>query len=896
MDAVISGRAALAIVIDGESFQAIHSDSYPEKTPLRLSELHHLLSDARDLIVLENVTDEEVLRELARNRAAVEALDLTLILLDADLPDDIRCDAASELEELLENSETLVDLEGIMYAEPLPPGADPTLPRRLPDNNLGRSVISFLDRLMELQPRIREVCNAWDVIQESVFETDDDRRYFRGVVVRQGLFRELAISLANRQSLDEFTFTALMNPQVRALKNHREVFRLWLSDFRETIAAPTESPSVEIEELAEVALDRLKSDAPRQRMDRTKVLERVDRQKLAVVEAMRLRDHLKVERFVDDLIDYQLAHGGPSYATKSLCDLATEAKRLGMHRLQLEFTQKSIELTPGDGWAWMQFGDALLKMNDPTSALNAYEQAQKFSRDAVAKTGRAETLKALNRLGEALDAYEAVMEEHPENVVAKNGRAETLKALNRLGEALDAYEAVMEEHPEDVFAKTGHAETLKALNRLEESLSAYEAIMQEHPEDVVAKTGHAETLKALNRLEESLSAYEAIMQEHPENVFAKTGHAETLKALNRLEESLSAYEAIMQEHPENVVAKTGRAETLKALNRLEESLSAYEAIMQEHPEDVVAKNGRAETLKAMNRLGEALDAYETVMEEHPEDVVAKTGRAETLKAMNRLGEALDAYETVMEEHPEDVVAKNGRAETLKALNRLEESLSAYEAIMQERPENVVAKNGHAETLKALNRLEESLSAYEAIMQEHPENVVAKNGLATVLAAMKEFPRALALLPEKAPVTEEDWIGYHIRGMIFLRMGDVDPAIRIFEEGVRSNPRPESRDYFRTALALARLYKREYESACNALDQVTSPVLSIAADTLRIHAFGQLGDVGKAEQAYRRLPEKGRLFCDLVKAELYRRYISGEGAQQSDEWLIQTEIDCMLMAA
>ena len=52
-----------------------------------------------------------------------------------------------------------------------------------------------------------------------------------------------------------------------------------------------------------------------------------------------------------------------------------------------------------------------------------------------------EVLRALNRLDEALAAYDAVIDAFPSNVVARNGRAEVLRALNRLDEALAAYDA-----------------------------------------------------------------------------------------------------------------------------------------------------------------------------------------------------------------------------------------------------------------------------------------------------------------------------------------------------------------------------------------------------------------------------------------------------------------------
>ncbi len=188
------------------------------------------------------------------------------------------------------------------------------------------------------------------------------------------------------------------------------------------------------------------------------------------------------------MIDYQTQFGGAKFTVKSLCDLALVAKSLGNHQLQLELTERSVDIKRDDAWSWTQYADALLCLQRPKEALAAYEQAEAFGADAVIKAGRAEALKALGRLDEALAAYDATVEEHPEDVVAKKGRAEALKALGRLDEALAAYDATVKEHPGDVVAKEGRAEALKALGRLDEALAAYDAIVKEHPGDVVAKS------------------------------------------------------------------------------------------------------------------------------------------------------------------------------------------------------------------------------------------------------------------------------------------------------------------------------------------------------------------------------------------------------------------------
>jgi tetratricopeptide (TPR) repeat protein len=198
-------------------------------------------------------------------------------------------------------------------------------------------------------------------------------------------------------------------------------------------------------------------------------------------------------------------------------------------------------------------------------------------------------------------------------------------------------------------------------------------------------------------------------------------------------------------------------------------------------------------------------------------------------------------------------------------------------------------------LKALGRYEEALSAYEAASEAHPQDVVAKNGRACLLAKVGRSREALALLPDPPITRVDDWIGYHVRGMILLRQGDVDKAIQIFNHGVSSCPLALSRDYFRTALAVARVRKREYAAAGEILAQVkTTQILS--TNLIGIHAFGALGRTQAATEASRRLIDPVPMPIAELVEELRRRYVRGEPPKHSDDWVFEQEADALLIAA
>jgi tetratricopeptide (TPR) repeat protein len=483
----------------------------------------------------------------------------------------------------------------------------------------------------------------------------------------------------------------------------------------------------------------------------------------------------------------------------------------------------------------------------------------------------------------------------PDDVWSWRQRGKSLLNIGSFATALEAYDRALSLGGEAV-AKNGRAEVLKALGRFDDALEVYDDTVRKHPESMAAKSGRAEVLKSLGRFQDALEAYEAAIQQHPEDVVIKNGRAGILKSLGRFEDALEAYEAAVRQHPESVVAKSGRAEVLKSLGRFEDALEAYEVAVHQHPESVVAKSGRAEVLKSLGRFEDALEAYEAAIHLHPESVVAKNGRAEVLKSLGRFDDALEAYEAAARQHPEDAVIKNGRAGIFKSLGRFEDALEAYEAAARQHPEDVVAKSGRAEVLKSLGRFDDALQAYDNAVREHPENAIAKTGRACILAAIGKPDEALLSLIERRPITEHEWVGYHVRGMILLRKGNVDEAIAIFQDGQDNNPFLLHRDYFRTALAVARLHKRQYAAAAEVLAQIKLPRFQSQADLLRVHAFGIQNRFEEASAAFNRLPRpSSNLVRELVE-ELHRRFVDQTPPQHDDDWLLQHEIDSCLLSA
>ncbi|MFL6273793.1 MAG: tetratricopeptide repeat protein [Blastocatellia bacterium] len=469
MDAVISGRAGTALIVDGNTLFSFDVDEPDTLVPRAQSDLPYLFGDARDLQFLENSGQEQIKKRLELEYNVVCALDLALILMDDTLSAEVRQEAAAELEELFRDTAVLERLEGILYARPLPDSADITGAKERSEAAKATTTLAVMDNPLSRQPSIRDVCAAWDGIPESEFGGTEQKAEFQRLAIREGLFRALVIAHEGRQ-VESFLIQALMMPAMQSLRNYRTILQRWTAAFRQPVPV-IENQFVDEEETDTDELEKRDRREQRQRINRPQVLANVESRKRIIVEYLQRRDFARAHRLIDELVDYQMANGGPRFTVMSLCDLAMEAKLLDNHRLQLELTERSIRLKDDDGWSWAQYADALLRMRRPNEALRAYEQAVLFGAGVIAQSGHAETLRAMDRLPEALAAYDTVIAEHPEDVVAKSGRAETLRAMNRLPEALAAYEEIRSRFPNDMFARNGRSLILAALHRYDEALT-----------------------------------------------------------------------------------------------------------------------------------------------------------------------------------------------------------------------------------------------------------------------------------------------------------------------------------------------------------------------------------------------------------------------------------------
>ncbi len=227
MQAVISGRSGLALVIDGDKLSSIHADDMAQTVARRPGDFDHLFGDADDLQFLEDVNLAQIKSCLDIAHHAEEALHLALVVFDPDLQPELRQDAADELNILLSNGDVARRLEYVLYAQPLPPSADIAGARQCSEGD-GRSLVGeFIRDFLDRQEAIRDVRLAWDQTPLARLDAGESRVEIEAVLVREGLFREWVLSRSTGEAVDKFVSISLLNPQVKAHPKRCDMINSW---------------------------------------------------------------------------------------------------------------------------------------------------------------------------------------------------------------------------------------------------------------------------------------------------------------------------------------------------------------------------------------------------------------------------------------------------------------------------------------------------------------------------------------------------------------------------------------------------------------------------------------------------------------------------------------------
>ena len=311
------------------------------------------------------------------------------------------------------------------------------------------------------------------------------------------------------------------------------------------------------------------------------------------------------------------------------------------------------------------------------------------------------------------------------------------------------------------------------------------------------------------------------------------------------------------------------------------------------PHEPVLLSGKADVLRTMGRYEDAVEVYASAVERFPFEPAAFNGYAETVRDIGDISGALRIYEVAVNKFPQDVRVRSGQAKTLQVAGRYADALQAFDKNVRDFPYDLFGLTGRANLLRLLGRYNDAVEAYEAIIVRRPDYAAARNGKAAVLILLGKLDLADAMLPRENPTTSIEWVGYHIRGMMYLKSGNIEDAIKVFTYGIQKNPFHRERSLFESGLAAAKIRIREFEPAARLLEQTSG----VIAKLLQMHSFAAIGNIDRAKAAMLAVNDNEPPGVVHLREALATKFsLKPGGADRGDAWILNQEAEILLQAA
>ena len=556
-EAFILGQIGKAVYKENSRYFLIDAEDTERPVECRLGDIGLLFDTGSEITTLEGreIAFDDIIASLEFDYTAHGAFSLVISGLDYELSDETRLLAIEAAEELLQDASIRTFVRNRILARLLPSAADIEGAMFLSSRGDVEAVRSIYKEVRQTQKAIHNLLEVWEEVALELYGLDEERARVEKTLVEIGLFADI-VALLNSGEIQNLNNIIVHYGRTPQLHKRLPQGMLVINSIRMRLLNRfgskrqeeiyTDIPELEqgepeitdpIIELINSYVGKRESKQPKQAGGQA-AFETVGRQ-ITVIKNLINRGNIhRANLFLRDLIEFNLRHGEKKHVGMTLCSLAKTA----LDASQFEMAERLVQYA------------SMLGVDDP-----------------VIPTTRAEILRTLRRLDEALTIYDEVINRFPNDAVAPSGRANILKEMGRLDEALAAYGGAIERFPNDAIPYSGRANVLKEMGKLDEALAAYDGAIERFSNEVFPYAGRAEVLKEMGKLDEALTAYDGAIERFPNDAVPYSGRAEVLKEMARLDEALAAYESAIKHFPHEAVPRTGCAGVLMLMNRLEEA-------------------------------------------------------------------------------------------------------------------------------------------------------------------------------------------------------------------------------------------------------------------------------------------------------------------------------------
>lgn len=251
------------------------------------------------------------------------------------------------------------------------------------------------------------------------------------------------------------------------------------------------------------------------------------------------------------------------------------------------FLQAPTAAGTSNAFDWANRGNELYRLERLEEALLAFDRAIKINSDFYpAWYGRGNVLASMERYQEAIASYDRATKIKPDFHLAWRDRGALLAFLKQDREALASFDRALQFKPDDYVAWYIRGDLLAGnLQRYQDAIASYDKAIRIKPDFAPAWTGRGEALYDLRRYQDAIASLDKAIQIDPKQGEAWTLKGTLLLELERYSEAVLAYDRSIAIAPDNYQLWMLRAAALVGLKRESEARKSAQQALKLKPND-----------------------------------------------------------------------------------------------------------------------------------------------------------------------------------------------------------------------------------------------------------------------------------------------------------------------
>lgn len=592
--AFVSGRLGQAILREGEELYTLSVNGH--KRPASPAEIQEILNKGAEYEILRGESIEVVQSTLLDRVRCQNGLFLILSLLDVEVSLSTRVVAAQAAEDILGEPAAQGFLSRRLLSFALPVQVRSNRHQLTSPWAEFAHLKSLLFEVFESQPILDELWGDWYRTLDELSVAEEKRPSLEATLIHSGFFADATRTIRDKNLLGFNALVVSFATDARAVDELRNVQTV-LTDFRSRVQTKFfgnarravqkalrlkrgEAPATTQQPEQTDAISALiygtdeQPERPRRYVGAFEAKARVDKQISAIRDALFAGKNPTAEKYLEELLAFQLGQGDREFAAMSLSALTTISLDANQFEMADRLSAYALKLTSNDKVVYTIRAEVFKQRGQFDAALKAYEEAiERFGQDRYARNGYADVLKDKGRFEEALKRYREVQKDVPDDPVAFNGEVSVFRAKGELRAALSVAVANAKRFEYDAVTRATLASSLASLGKYVEAVRQYRVAMKLDWTSLKIQVPYVYVLRAIGDLDSALKHADSVISklQLPKAASMVNAKASLLRSVGRLEEASALYENLLRLYPTYTPARFGAAAVRVLNNQIEEA-------------------------------------------------------------------------------------------------------------------------------------------------------------------------------------------------------------------------------------------------------------------------------------------------------------------------------------